>query len=447
MWKFPIGFGKCSFAYLYIVRKAIAELIEDYLLSLEDINSKYKFNIFHTRTVLKSHKLIKTLYRYISFIIFGLLFFYIQIAKKGKKNEEKKGNKENKEEDDKLERTTHTKYIVNGFILPKKVLYELFIVCGLFTLFKVVRKIISFYKISDLDFWIFNIIFVTLYMHKYFGLKMYKHQKWALLFIFSTNCCLLSIAAFIPKTDGKSTTVKTHKWKCIFILLTYIILSWISSATKVASKKLMDINYISPYRIIFFMGVFGTIFSLIALLFTSNITCKTYCKVNEKNNPKKAYLDSLPIYFSYLKNANNKDFYVEIFAVIPLYIFFNFFEFVCEMLIILYLNPNYILIGDCIYYGTTKLIEFKIKKGTSPKKFCVEYIAEMLALIGYTIYLEIIELRFCNLDKNLKKNIMDRSENESLVEIPIDDPGHISDDEEEDDNDHKKPTSENQASA
>ena len=79
MWKFPIGFGKCSFAYLYIVRKAIAELIEDYLLSLEDINSKYKFNIFHTRTVLKSHKLIKTLYRYISFIIFGLLFFYIQI--------------------------------------------------------------------------------------------------------------------------------------------------------------------------------------------------------------------------------------------------------------------------------------------------------------------------------------------------------------------------------
>ena len=447
MWKIPIGFGNCSASYLYIVGASIFELIQDYLLSLDDIKKKYEYNIFGIKTVLKSHKLIRVLYGYISYILFGFLFFYISLKKKAK--EENEEDKDKKKEKINLNSTPHNKLIVTYLSFSKATLYEFFFVTGLFTLIKVVRKIVAFYKVNDLDFWIFNIVFVSIYMHKYFGIKMYKHQKCSLYLIFFSNIGLLFIAAAIPKDKKSKTIYQEHTWKCIFIVLAYIIFSWISSATKVATKKLMDFNYISPYRIICFIGIFGSVFTLISLLFTSNIKCsKTspYCKIKDTNN-KSTYLDSLPLYFSDLSNVhkerNYKEFYLEILLVTPLFLFFYFLEFACQILIILYLNPNYILIADCLYYGTTKLIGYAIRGGYSGKKFCVEYIAEILALIGYTIYLEIIELKFCGLDKDLKKNIIERSIRETLNKnIDKNLVDNFSDDEDDDVDESKKSLSE-----
>jgi hypothetical protein len=447
MWKIPIGFGNCSASYLYIAGASIFGLIQDYLLSLSDIKKKYEYNIFGIKTVLKSHKLIRVLYGYISYILFGFLFFFISLKKKAR--EENEEDKDKKKEKISLNPKLHNKLIVGNLSFSKTTLYELLFVTGLFTLIKVVRKIIAFYKVNDLDFWIFNIVFVSIYMHKYFGNKMYKHQKYSLYLIFCSNICLLFIAAGFSK-DGKSKTIyQEHTWECIFIVLTYIILSWISSATKVATKKLMDFNYISPYRIIFFIGIFGSVFTLISLLFTSNIKCSNtspYCKIKDTTNNRK-YLDSLPLYFSELsnvhKNGNNKAFYLEIFLVTPLYLFFYFLEFACQILIILYLNPNYILIGDCLYYGTTKLIGYTIRGEYTKEKFCVEYIAEMLALMGYTVYLEIVELKFCGLDEDLKKNIIKRSIRETLMkDIDMNLLDNLSDDEDDDVDERKKSLSE-----
>ena len=424
MWKSPIGFGNCSFAYLYIFGSYITRLIEDYLISLEDIKSTLKYNIFHITTVLKSHKLIRVLYRYISFIIFGLLFFHISNNKK----------KSEKEKENEVEKNPHNKLIFQKHSTTKRSLVELLIVSAFFTLIKILRKVISYYKVSDLDFWIVNIVFVTLYMNKYFGHNIHKHQQYSLYFIFLSNVCLLFIAAAIPKNKEKETIFKKLGWYSILILFAYIILSWISSLTKVYSKKLMDFNYISPYRIIVFMGLFGTIFSLITLAFTSGLSCgkstTSYCKVKKvSNNITKTYLDSISIYFTelgdVLKKRKYKEFYFEIFIVTPLYILFNFIEFAFTMLIILYLNPNYILISDCIYFSTTKLLEFTINGNYSPKKFAIEYTAELLALVGYAIYLEIIVLRFCGLDLNIKKNIMKRSTRESLTSVIDSENGQI----------------------
>ena len=75
MWKMPIGFGNFSSSYLYIVGNWTIRLISDYLLSLDDIKKKFDYNIFHIKIVLKSHKLIRVLYGYISYILFGILFF------------------------------------------------------------------------------------------------------------------------------------------------------------------------------------------------------------------------------------------------------------------------------------------------------------------------------------------------------------------------------------
>jgi hypothetical protein len=416
MWKIPIGFGNCSASYLYIAGASIFGLIQDYLLSLSDIKKKYEYNIFGIKTVLKSHKLIRVLYGYISFIIFGIIFYYI--------SEKSKDNKKTANKKSPLQQT----FIVRSIELTTKVKIEIIIICGLYTLIKVLRKIVNFYKIGDLDFWIFNIVFISLFMYYYFRIHIYKHHKYSLLFIFFTNLCLLFIAAAIKKNDNnpkEKTIFQRHGWKCLFIIIMYIIFSMVSSFSKVASKKLMDINYLSPYKMIFYIGVFGVFFTLISLIFTGNISCGSisqYCKLvkyDEKHNTTYTYLDSISFYFSDMKdiydNKQYKDFYIEIFIVIPLYLIANFCEFLFEILLILYLNTNYILISDCIYYGTSKLIEFIFNKNYGPKKFWVEFIAELLTLLGYTIYLEIIELKFCELDKDIKKNITERSVRESVI--------------------------------
>lgn len=412
MHKFPIGIGNCSLTYLYMLGAALAKLFQDYLISLDDIKYELDYNIFHIITILKPHKLIRVLYGYISFIIFGTFFYYIsEKLKNNKKIEAKKS-------------ALQQNFIVNKINFTLRVKIELIIICGIYSLIKVFRKIASFYKVGDLDFWIFNIIFISLFMHYYFRIHIYKHHKFSLIFIFFTNLCLLFIAAAIKK-NSDPTIFKKHTWKCLFIIIMYIIFSLASSLSKVASKKLMDINYVSPYKFIFFIGIIGTFFTLITLIFTSTISCGSnsqYCKVKKfdiKNNSSSTYLDSIPLYFSDMKSVyNNKDyksFYIEIFIVIPLYLLANFGEFVFEILIISYLNPNYILISDCIYFGTIKLIEYIFKGDYSPKKFWVEFIAEILTLLGYTIFLEIIELRFYGLDKDLKKNITERSIRDSVI--------------------------------
>lgn len=45
-------------------------------------------------------------------------------------------------------------------------------------------------------------------------------------------------------------------------------------------------------------------------------------------------------------------------------------------------------------------------------KFLLDISGDIFSIIGFLIYLEIIELHFCNLDFNLKKNIIKRSKNE-----------------------------------
>jgi hypothetical protein len=132
------------------------------------------------------------------------------------------------------------------------------------------------------------------------------------------------------------------------------------------------------------------------------------------------------------------NFYLEILLITPLYIIISFFEFTCEILIIHYLDPNFLLIRDNFYYGILRLIFFLIEPENIDNnqiiKFSILETTEFLALLGYSIYLEIIELRFCGLDEDLKEKIKERGirdttlkpieENNSKSESFIDEEGN-----------------------
>ena len=86
------------------------------------------------------------------------------------------------------------------------------------------------------------------------------------------------------------------------------------------------------------------------------------------------------------------------------------------------LGVFHLLIPEVIYqfvidcYIIIYKIANKIIDKTQITQFILIIISQSFALIGILIYLELIELRFCKLDKNIKKNISLRA-NEDIEEI------------------------------
>ena len=151
--------------------------------------------------------------------------------------------------------------------------------------------------------------------------------------------------------------------------------SFLISYSRVNLKLLMELKYVSLYKIIFYIGIIGCILISICLIITSIFQCheshkngddeKVYsCRIQYKNTSS-YYFDSFPAYISEMNNIkiNNTNyeiyaFWSELFAVTPLKICAWFFECLFEILLIYYLNPIYILVSDCIYYGS--LLVFQV---------------------------------------------------------------------------------------
>ena len=90
-------------------------------------------------------------------------------------------------------------------------------------------------------------------------------------------------------------------------------------------------------------------------------------------------------------------------------------ELTFEILTIYYLNPFYVLMTNNLYYSITELISFVSNVSSDGLKiahFLIAEFSEVFAFLGYMIYLEILELNFCGLSDNVKRNIRSKGENE-----------------------------------
>ena len=181
----PIGIGNCSIYNFYILGAFILHLLEDYLLSLDDIKDNYKNNLFGFSPKLKKHKLVRLLYKYIGFIIFGTLFYFIQNPK------DIRDINNNLIKDNGLNLRLRYSLKTNKSFKSNKYFKELLIIGIIYSLQALVRKILGFFGFAKFDLWIFNIIFIFILMKKNFKIDIYKHQKYSLIFIFISNFILL----------------------------------------------------------------------------------------------------------------------------------------------------------------------------------------------------------------------------------------------------------------
>ena len=429
------GFGKCSLSYLYILITALMFLLKSSLLNIGELSFNTSKNIFGFETVIKNHGLMKLLLEYLGYIVFGAIFLKVFQTKETFKKE--------------------TEVIRKNSLIYKKQRFNLrtfilmLIACGTFALQLIIRSILNFCSVWMLDIWVFNILFIPYLMKRTFKITIYKHKMYSLIFNFTINLVIIVITSAL-KTNGASDfdSINTLYGSYLYIILFYIIyliLSAILSFSQVLQKQLMDLEYVSAFKILFVIGIISSSLGLLTIIITSNVKCKglmaenNLCPISHPDyeNGKAHYFDNALIFFSNLGDQFDKDklsFFLEIFIVYPLYSFTCFAKYFCETMVVYLLDPNHVLISDTLYYGTRKFVTL-IYFPDNTKNY-LKLLGEIIALFGYMFYLEIFEINCCGFNFDTRTSIDRRSRLESNANNDI----LEADDEENDlfDKDNKK---------
>ena len=435
-----IGLGKCSKKYLYILGTILFRCLKDCIFGFVPIDPESKTGLFGFIPELSKHYLFQDFYKYLSFIIGGLIFMNI-LNKNSFKKEKKEGIS--------TKRTKSSNSLIyhdKSSILKEISIVKILSICMIYCIHAELSRIMYLFDFNGLDFWTFDILFTIFFMDTYFIINYHKHQKFSMLIVIVINSILLIISSFLPNTNNQDIELRdkntyqiieditNSKYFFLFVILIFIFLSALLSFGRVKTKILMYFYYISPYKIIFFVGTIGSSLTFIALIFVTFFNCKenknynidNYCILSKiVNNKKKYYYDNIIIYINDLyDNISNYKFYLEIILITPLFFALEFFGFTCEILTIYYLNPIYVLVRENLYYCILRFIFIFVNANNygdyiTLEQFIILQFSEISAVFGYAIYLEIIELRFCGLDKDLRRKIIERGERESFHSKPL----------------------------
>jgi len=229
-----------------------------------------------------------------------------------------------------------------------------------------------------------DILFLLIFFRVFHKILFYKHQYISLIIIILTGLArFFRVFEYFFHEEGKEFGI---------ITLGFIILLPLIDSVKIyIIQKYMKYNYYSPYFILFLIGVTYLIVSLIILIIFKNINCSTeICKslseINIESNKVVNYI--LIILYSLFYGLEH---------FIKFYTMYTFSAF------------HYILIstfGEIIQFGYKMILNFDT---TNLIVNLVTYSVEIFAVL---VFIETIELNFCGLNMNLKKNIIFRADNE-----------------------------------
>ena len=407
--------------------------------------------------------IIHKLFSYFGTILFGLLFYKIEIYssrretsnKQIQKDKDKDKDKSKDKEKNKTRKTEIELIYIDTEEELKNDLTFNFISLYLLIIFIWIiedQLIESFYLIfQDLDFWMIELFIICYLNSMVFKVQIFNHQKVAILFgLFSS---LLKVGTIIlsfyddpdSKYGGKLPIYYIKNYpaiKIVFGIVLYLILILLHSIVNLSLKWYMDIKYISPNQILICYGILGTIiyiiFSIIITQFkcepNSINDCNVYnyiCKVKENDS---YYIDSFNNYFS---NYNGLSEIIREIIVIILGIITFFLNKYFSIMVIKYLSPVHVIFSVPILFMLEKIVMisntlisrfnsennekdnhiafFATDNSFKVAKFCLDVSGDIFSLTGFLIYLEIIRLKCGQMNYNIKTNIIKRGDVELMI--------------------------------
>ena len=429
-----ISFGSWTSNYKYLFITSIFLALFNFFNGIwYDSNSDYSINLFPTGKF-SAHFLIHQMYLYfVCFLAACIIIILENIL-------DFQNKKEKRESSTLIEPSSLNTYInLIGTKLGRKKFSILYKALLAFIIFSTEQfLLINSMFFGFIYFWIFELYFIALLYLKIFKIDIYRHQYLAFTInIISIILNIIKILLTIAEKDVKKAIYVKYWWLIFIAIILYLIYSISISYALFCLKHIFNLDFIPVSHFVLIYGFIGTIAcAILSTIFTFN-SCgkKTYnsfeirdyiCKIIDNNN--QTYFENFNIYFSETwKICEESEIRNEIIACIFKYISFSIHKYY-EMKTVDSLTPFHRIFSSAVYYCSEIIFILifnfnKIIKDDNKylkAKIALDCFACAICLIAVLIYLEIIEINFCNLNYNLRKNIIIRGINNDSENLEID---------------------------
>ena len=268
-------------------------------------------------------------------------------------------------------------------------------------------------KLKGNFFYAFMLLFfmsVFIYKKNY-----YKHQYISVILII----CLGIIRYLVKFIDSDNSKIKYDD--IIFEILFHISIYTCLSLYISFSQKYMEKYFVSPWEACCIVGIFNLSSNLILYFIFSFISCKknTFCSLEYKN---KYYIDNIFSFFSTYSALETIIYFLVHLITSIRYILFNI---ILQNFTVFHILLSYQMVS--LIWNIVDLIESNKNNVLANIIFLVTYLIELFITF---VFLEFIELKFCGLNINIKKNIEERatedtnpinSSNDKLITFEVDD--------------------------
>ena len=429
-----ISCGKFDKKYIYIFIATIFQILNSFTSGYAfDRESAYTIKFFDNG-VFSRHIIINQMDSYLFCIILSCLLLIIekQVNKRKKKNKFKRKVS--------LKKFLFLGDTTDSFVNDIKLNYRqtgksnytyLFIIfiCFLYVTFEQILNIFS-NLFLHLNFWMIELYIIAFLHLKMFKLEIYNHQKltfYIIVFSIILNISL-DVLTIVEGKEEKALYAK-YQWTIIIGIVIYLLYATTLSYSLINIKKFIDLKFKSLYFILLIHGIIGFLFCLIYCLITTYIPYGTSDNIEENyifkviDEKNKTYIDNFKVYFNNFMNGNKKEVKNEIISSVLGCLSFSLYQ-LFSFKIIEELSPIHKIFSYPLFLFFRKIIFFSIRankifddininKYYLPK-FIIDLISDINAIIGYLIYLEIIELNFGQFNYNLRKSILLREREESI---------------------------------
>ena len=395
-----ISWGKYYKLYIYIWMYIVCQLLYEYLYGSR-FPEKIKINYLED---FPKNILIQEIFNYLSISIFSFILFKYELnqIKLSKKDNPVSQHPNNSSEGNLI----YNEYKGNIKVIS---IQSFCFVIFLLVLSNELKKIFDVIGLKGLDFWMFEILFITLIYATIFKIPIYKHKKIAIFIIIFFPIAMKIMSLYeIMINKHQENIYKKYYWIIAVGIISFLIIILIRAYAYCKIKWFFDLRYISAMKLLVAYGIIGTIICLIGGLISTNIQCINKAKFDDieyicniTENGHEVYYDHFHIFF---KSIWEKNKWYILFELIEVFLYFLINLFL--MLIIKNLNPEFLICSKYINYFIIELLML-IEEPNYIHIF--ELLSEFFAIIGFLIYLELIECRFCKINYNLKKNIIRRS--------------------------------------
>ena len=310
--------------------------------------------------------IIQQMFDYLGIFILSLLFYLYFYRKKNEHDNQRTSSiyEINNSSRTQSFTSSHINLIYNQNDENRSISVKQFLILVILLVFTIQLEN-NYYNVGldGLDFWMFEIIFISIIYTKIFKAKIYLHHKMAMGFIviFYIPIMIVYYCLLIKKKDKTIIYIK-YIWIIPIGIIIYLIILFFQSYILCKLKWFLDFKYISPLKFLIWYGFIGSLICLIFGIISTEIKCidestfsdiKQICCINKTidDTSVNLYYDNFSVYFINLWKIDKSNWYniASIFLLL-LRIILCFSQKYFSILIIQKLNPVYFICAHTISY-------------------------------------------------------------------------------------------------